>query len=308
MERANHPEINSKPEEYLGTLNTVRNVYQEKQLQPLFVGGVITKALRFGSIEQIQIDCTTRTVRIPTAKDTYTALRPDGTPDDFDIIVNHPDQNYVNSITIHCGQCLAEQGFTHHFVSTEAVRYPDWRSRNILLQMVSGIDVDTKGQSHFTFGSIISPPVSEESMLPWTYMMEENGKEIISLPSFGPAYFGLRYLMRLPVRGSGGLRQKDRIPKIDAETERKTNKIHTLMSLRRKALKTAASQGYIVDDTAWKHFIVNLQNSKHQDLPTKIKAEFLHFYWQTLGPLSTAIAHGKGIFEQLAKLGNKFGG
>jgi hypothetical protein len=308
MELPNHVETISPQQEYLRTLTTVNDMCQKAQLNPLFIGGVITKVLGLGRIERIGIDYATRTVHIPTTAAEYTSFRKDGTADDFDIIVNHPDKVHVD-LTIKCiDQRLKEQGLTHHFVSIEAVRYPDWKPRNKVLQMVSGIDIDPNEQTRFTFGSTMSPPVSEESMQPWTYVMEENGTKIISLPSFGPEYIGLRYLMRLPVAGSGGLRQKDRIAKIDKETDRKTNKIHTLMTLRKKAIKIGIAQGYKPDDEAWQQFIIDLQHTKHQDSLTRAKSEFFHFYWETLGPLATAIVHGQGLFEEVAKLGNKFGG
>ncbi len=254
------------------------------------------------------MDFAKRTAYVPTTTAQYTAPRKDGTVDDFDIILNNPDKHLVEETVVRIDESLKAQGLVHHFVSTEAVRYPGWRSRNKIFQMVSGIDVDESGCAHFSFGSTVSKPISEESLQPWTYVMEEEGKEIIRLPSFGPAYFGFRYLMRLPVAGSGGLRQKDRIQKIDEDTGHRTTKIHTLMTLRRKAIENGALQGYAPDDEAWRQFIVDLQHPKHQDALTHAKSEFFHFYWETMGPLATAIAHGKGVFEEVAKLGNKFTG
>ncbi|MCR4326292.1 MAG: hypothetical protein NUV52_01400 [Candidatus Roizmanbacteria bacterium] len=295
-----------RQQEYLGTLTTVRDAYEAAGLNPLFVGGAIAKPFSLGMLDSVGIDYGTRTVHVPTTAPQYTSLRTNGTYDDMDIIVNHPDKEYVDTVVKKTETGLKKEGFTHHFVSTEAVRYPHWPSRNQLRQMVSGIDVDEDGQTRFCFGSTTSPYVNPESMQPWIYSMEDNGEEIVRLPSFGPAHFGLRYLMRLPIAGAGGLRGKDRIPKVDADTGRLTNKIHTLMLLRRRAKEAACDQGYTLDDTAWQRFIIDLQHHKHQDWLTYLKSNVLAWYWQT--EFSTAAAHGKGGLEALATLGNKFGG
>ena len=307
MSRLEYREDISPQEEYLGTLTTVRDAYQEAGLDPLFVGGVIAKAVKLGNLDAIDIDYDTRTVHIPTTTAEYTSPRKDGTYDDFDLIVNHPDKMHVEAAMASVGRRLNQQGFARHFVSAEPVRYPHWKARNQLMQMVSGIDVDEEGQTHFCFGSTVSPPVSERSMQPWNYIMHEDGTEVIRLPSFGPEYFGLRYLMRLPIAGTGGLREKDRVAKIDGDTGRTTNKIHTLMSLRKRA-KQLAAQRYVLEDWAWRRFIIDLQHEKHQDALTYTKSKALRFWWGTLGQLSTDMAHGKGAFQQVAKLGNKFGG
>ncbi|PJE63899.1 hypothetical protein COU89_00820 [Candidatus Roizmanbacteria bacterium CG10_big_fil_rev_8_21_14_0_10_45_7] len=295
-----------RQQEYLGTLTTVRDTYEVAGLNPLFVGGALAKPFNLGMMDQVGVDYGTRTVHVPTTAPHYTALRSNGTYDDMDIIVNHPDKAYVDAVVKETETRLKQEGYTHHIVSTEAVRYPHWQPRSRLRQMVSGIDIDDSGQTQFCFGSTTSPCINPESMQPWIYSMEENGEEIVRLPSFGPAYFGLRYLMRLPVAGAGGLRRKDRASKIDTETGRVTNKIHTLMLLRRRAKEAACDQGYVLDDLAWRRFIIDLQHEKHQDWLTHLKSEVLAWYWQT--DFSTAAAHGKNGLEGLAKLGNKFGG
>lgn len=306
MGNPEHSECIARQQEYLGTLTTVHDAYEAAGLNPLFVGGAIAKPFNLGMLDSVGIDYGTRTVHVPITTPSYTSLRSNRTYDDVDIIVNHPNKTYVDAVVKETEAHLKQEGYTHHFVSTEAVRYPDWPSRSKLRQMVSGTDIASNGQAHFCFGSTISPPIAPESMQPWTYVMEDNGEEIIRLPSFGPAYFGLRYLMRLPIAGTGGLRAKDRVPKIDAATGRQTNKIHTLMLLRRRAKEAAYDQGYELDDSAWRRFIIDLQHEKHQDLLTRLKSEVLGWYWQT--DFSTAAAHGKGGLEALAKLGNKFGG
>lgn len=308
MERPKAVEQYTNKAEYLKTLALSRDYYQAAGLNPLFVGGVIAKALPLHAIETAEINPQDKTVTVVIESDVYTSMRKDRTYDDFDIIVNHPDQEHVSRTMESLSKALTQQGLTRHFVSTEAVRYPDWKKRNKLLQMVSGIDVSPTGETHFTFGNLSSAPVNPETMESWNYVFTENGKEVVSLPSFNPAVFGLRYLMRLPVAKHGGLRAKDTIAKTDEVTGKKTSKIHTLMKLREKALQTASEQGVCYDDAAWIDFIVNLQNRTHQDALTRGKAELMNLWWTTLSPISTALVHGAGIFKDAAKLGNKFGG
>lgn len=303
-------EHRSQSEEYLRTLSLVKNRYQERGLCPLFVGGVIAKALTLGSISQTQIDHRNKTVRVPICKNDFTSKRADNTFDDFDIITQHPDQEHTVQVVKEAKEALDREGLTHHFVGTEHIRYPHWPPRNKIKQMVSGINVDDDGNIHFTYGHIVSPPLEKNSLDQWTYIFEDGGKEIIHLPSFNPALFAFRYLMRLPIARSGGLRKKDRSPKVDPLTQQSTNKIHTLMKLREKAIQTGLEQGYRYDDVTWKDFIRHIQLVKYQDPITRIKSELMSTYWNSSAftGLATAIAHGKGVFDKVSRWGDRFSG
>lgn len=294
--------------EYLETLCTINERYTAAGLRPLFVGGVVAKAVSLSSIERMQFDHGSRTVTVPVDTASYTSKRRDGTYDDFDIIVNHPNEQHVAEVMEDTQQMLKWQGYHHHFVSTEAVRYPSWRPRNRVLQMVSGIEVDHYDNVVFTFGRQQSAPIPPETMEPWQYVFTDNGKEVISLPSFNPAFIGLRYIMRVPLSETGGLRAKDTVSKTDEETGRQTTKFHTLMKLREKALATGVEQGHTYDSAAWQQFILAMQHPDHQDRLTHWKSELMKFWWKDLASLSTAIVHGQGVFAELAKLGNKMGG
>ncbi len=66
MERYRNPETLSPQQEYLRTLTTVNNLCQEAQLRPMFVGGVIAKAIHLGNIGQMKMDFANRTAYVPT--------------------------------------------------------------------------------------------------------------------------------------------------------------------------------------------------------------------------------------------------
>ncbi|NMB83894.1 hypothetical protein GYA28_01245 [Candidatus Roizmanbacteria bacterium] len=306
IERVGNPITESK--RYLQTLTLARDWYESRGLQPIFVGGVIAKTLNLASIQQSCINHKERTITIPVDKNTYTLRRKDGTFDDFDIIVQHPSQDHVQTTIKELEQHLHKEELDDHFVSTEAVRYDHWNpKRNKLTQMVSGLEV-TDNLLRFTFGELSSDPIPQATMERWTYDFVDNGLSFLSLPSLNPAFFGFRYLMRLPLSQTGGLRAKDRVTKIDENTNKSTNKIHTLMKLREKALLTGAEQGIVYDQSAWQDFIIKLQKPQYHDPITHMKSELMNLWWNQLGFLSTAIAHGEGVFKQVAKLGNKFVG
>lgn len=159
MKAESRDSLTNERYQYLATLTRVRDWYTEKGMNPLFVGGVIAKTLTPRSIEKSIFDHGSRTVRIPIDTQAFTSRRSDGTFDDFDLIVNHPDQTYVATTISECDAMLSREGLTSHFVSAEPVRYPDWRpKRNKVTQMVSGIDVLDDDSLRFTYGYTISPP------------------------------------------------------------------------------------------------------------------------------------------------------
>lgn len=80
------------------------------------------------------------------------------------------------------------------------------------------------------------------------------------------------------------------------------------MKLREKALSTGKEQGCLYDQSGWQDFILHLQKPRLQDPLTRIKSEALNIYWNKLGVIATALAHGGGILDYAARLGNKFGG
>jgi hypothetical protein len=150
IERVGNPITESK--RYLQTLTLARDWYESRGLQPIFVGGVIAKTLNLASIQQSCINHKERTITIPVDKNTYTLRRKDGTFDDFDIIVQHPSQDHVQTTIKELEQHLHKEELDDHFVSTEAVRYDHWNpKRNKLTQMVSGLEV-TDNLLRFSFG------------------------------------------------------------------------------------------------------------------------------------------------------------
>lgn len=317
MEIIRSAEAHHPREQYVYTLETVRDRYGEAGLKPLFVGGVIAKAINPRSVAGMQFDFANRRVCVPVKPEKYTAPRSDGTYDDFDIIVNHSDERHVNGTIEETAELLKILGYTRHFVSPEAVLYPHWeRQRHKGRQLVSGMNVDAQG-THFNFGEYVSPAIDPATLKPWDYVMvDENGKEVVTLPSFSPLFFGLRYVMRLPVNGHGGLRGKDAAPKRDEETGEVTTKLGLLMKMRARARQAAEEQGVGYDNEtwdeqnrAWYDFILHLQHPSQQDKLTRLKGNALRFWWYDLGSLATALVHGQGLIGKVTeKTGNKFGG
>lgn len=260
-----------------------------------FVGGVIANP--------ITLD--TRVVIDPIAKraelyshEQLSLVRSDGTVRDIDLIGFSIDRERYTQARIRLREekkTARSEGLPYPPISIEPTHYPSWPERSRLRQCVSTIDVDARKLLYLTFGGI-SQEIPWQTMEPWKVVFE-NGLELTTINPFA---IPKRYYMRNPA----GLKAKDREP-IEYRDGVGYSKIGLLERLAESVREQGVAQSidYLEAYKSWDQFLDKLLNNP--DPLTRLKAIGTRVYWDTIG---TTFAHGRGIFQPLASLGDRFTG
>ncbi len=215
-----------------------------------FVGGAIANHIIPGT--SVTIDGNARTA-IFDSFSIPSLIRSDGSVRDLDAIGFSPHPETYEEARKRFEEerrAAGKRGLPYPPVSIEPTYYPDWPSRNRLLQLVSTLDVDRKGDLHLTFGAI-DQPTPWETMEPWK-MVFGNAYKLTAINLVG---LPLRYYMRNP----SGLKKKDQTPEA-SKNGASYSKVAILQKVADSVKKQGLDQGadYATLYNSWEKFIDTL--------------------------------------------------
>ena len=290
--RTNSPESN---EQYLNAILSVDRLCKMYDLDHRFVGGTLTDLI--SPRTKATFDFENRRVHLKDYNQPQ-MFRADGTIKDMDLVSFRRNSEAFEDGKETLGekeQGVKKQGLPFPHISIEPIKTPA-NPRNPSLQLVSGFESDEHQDLFLTFDHI-RQKIDRETVKPWRIVLTDDFG--VSFVTLNPYAHALRYLMRVP----SGMKGKDK------ELKRENGQIYNKMSpyVNLALLFDEAAQAQGIDITAlykpWIDFILKMRD----DPSPRIRAKRLATgtYWDTVG---TALAHGRGIFEPLSKLGDRFTG
>jgi hypothetical protein len=228
-----------------------------------------------------------------------TMIRSDGTPKDIDMIVGVKKKLDFLKLKERL-KALTPTNKNHELfpsISVEPILYyPEWKPRNAIFQLVSGIDVDQANTPFLVFG-FNRTPISWKSLEKWKVTAGH-----LEFATLNPFAHALRYPMRVP----SGVKKKDK--EIKVENDFRFNKMSLLMRLANQIYIAGLEVGIDYKNEnyylPWKEFLIN-GFLKKQSALTKVKAGITGWFWNSIG---TEIAHGKGFLEPFSHLSDRFTG
>lgn len=324
------PELNEQNVRYLDALSDIERV--AFPLDHRFVGGIVADFFRAPGFTLL-IDPSTQTMHLGGNYTPPSAIRPDGTIKDADMISFNNDYNIY--LTTRENLADLEANPSSPKISLEATRYyhvgtlpdsgrnptrrnqhqeGDWPPRETgvrsLVSTLDGYIVQGETGLYMSFanpGRTLQQRISEESMQPWKLVVHgtvDGQERTWTITTLHPEALLLRYLARNPA----GLKTKDMqtTSAIVDNQQVEVNKLIMLAAIAEQTRQIAADMredGIIVPTfdeyfTSWYMFLDKFLI--HQDLQTFLKTLALRIYWGT--PLGEHYAHHR------PDLGDSFAG
>lgn len=295
VERSGYGPPEDEARAYLEDIHGIQELCEEWDANHRFVGGTFTDLINPRTKARFDFDANIiyLTNHTPTQ-----LIRSDGTVKDVDIIsfIEDPAEfQLIKRKLERLEKAAKSNGGKFPHVSIEPTRFPNFPPRNPLLQLVSGFEVDENGDLYLTYDRI-RQKVDWETVEPWDVVLPDN----TSFTVLNPYAHALRYLMRVP----SGVKGKDK--ELKRENGQTYNKMSPYVNLALLFAEQAQfNYGLDIDGlyAPWIDFIMEMRYDS--SLGMKAKRAVTGTYWDTVG---TALAHGKGIFEPIAKLGDRFTG
>lgn len=294
MEREKRVNTNESSRQYLEAILGVQNLCKLYDLDHRFVGGTLTDLINLRT--KATFDFKERRMYLRDYNQPQ-MFRPDGTIKDMDLISFRRNSQAFDDGKEALGekeQGVKKQGLPFPHISIEPIRIPA-NPRSPVLQFVSGFETND-GDLFLTFDHI-RQKIDPRTVEPWRVVLTDDfGVSFITLNPYAHA---LRYLMRVP----SGMKRKDK--EVKEENGQFYSKMSPYVELALRFAEEAEVQDIDITElyAPWIEFIMKMRYDKA--LAIRVKRLATETYWDTIG---TTLAHGRGIFEPIAKLGDRFTG
>lgn len=279
---------------YLEQIERIQEACEDLDINHRFVGGTLTDLINPGTKARFDFGIDIIRLNGYTSPKLY---RSDGTVKDVDLISfaeNPSDFRRAKRTLARIEKDAKEEGIRFPHVSIESTRFPDFPPRNPFLQLVSGFEVDEKGDLFLTYDRI-RQKIDWETVSPWRVVLDDG----TSFTTLNPFAHALRYSMRVPF----GIKNKDR--EVKKENGLIYNKMSPYVDLALEFAERAEDRGINMTElySPWIEFIARMRLDRSFQM--KAKRLGTDLYWSSLG---TALAHGRGLFSPFASLGDRFTG